>query len=105
MACPHDTFESLVLVSLAPQPAHYQLLLRVRCQACQTPLVFALPVLPPTPGFTPVVAMSSDGQEVALAAHLATPVVAPDAEVSWQAVSVMPQAPAEPFVEPAPGEG
>jgi len=101
MPCTHDTFESQVLVSPATQPAHYRVVLRVRCAACQDPLIFALPVLPQMPGVTPIVAMSSNGQEALLAAHLAAPVLTAEAEVPWQAASVLP--PAEPPVEPAPG--
>jgi len=54
------------------------------------------------PGVTPIVAMSSNGQEALLGAHLATPVLATEAEVPWQAASVI-QTPAEPLAEPAPG--
>jgi hypothetical protein len=102
MPCSHDTFESRILVAPGTQPAHYQVLVRVRCQACQEALVFALPVLPPTPGMTPIVAMSSNGQEAMLAAHLAAPTLATEAEVPWQTAVVL-QTPAEPLVEPAPG--
>jgi prepilin signal peptidase PulO-like enzyme (type II secretory pathway) len=99
MACAHDTFEAQVLVSPAVQPAHYRVVLRVRCQACQEALHFALPVLPPMVGVTPIVAMSSNGQEALLAAHLAPPVVAPEAAAPWQAAMTLADADVAPGPE------
>jgi hypothetical protein len=89
---------------MVPQGQRYQVLVRLRCAACTTPLTFELP-----PGFVGdtmhAATMSSDAYEARLGATLKTAVPTQDVG-PWLAVTVLPQdatpAPTTPLPVPAP---